>query len=132
MLSFCVASYLSSRHGQYWVSGIYSESQDRETTYLFPLKAHIPQFPADTSLGSRSFKSHLRLLNRFSPGSSRTSNSPAHLSLTHPISLSISLCVYPVQMMGTLVSRSFGNVSAHSCELAGWPRPGWKSMKQSK
>lgn len=101
-------------------------------SYLFPLNAHTPQFPQLTSIGSRSFKSHLRLRNRFSPGSSSTSTSPPTLSLTHAMSRSMSHCVYPVTSTGTFVSSSSGSVSAHSCALAGWPSPGWKRTKQSK
>src|SRR5690554_1491281 len=37
-------------------------------TYLFPRNAHTPQLPQLISPGSRSFRSHLRLRNRFSPG----------------------------------------------------------------
>ena len=100
--------------------------------YLFPLKAQTPQFPQETSCGSKSFRSHRKLRKMFSPGCSNISNSPAHCFWTQSMSLCMSQGVYPVHRMGTLVSNSEGSVSSHSWELAGWPRPGWKRTKQSK
>jgi hypothetical protein len=114
------------------VANLISLRQNLSGTYLFPLKAQTPQFPQLISWGSRSFRSHLKLRNRFSPGSSNKSISPPTVFLTHSKSLSMSYCVYPVTRIGTFVSSSCGIVSAHSWELAGCPRPGWKSIKQSK
>jgi len=99
------------------VSG--SPTRHNSFTYLLPRNAHTPQFPQLISIGSKSFRSHLRLLNLFSPGSINRSTSPAHFSITHFQSLCISQSVYPVQMMGTFVLSSCGNVSSHSCALAG-------------
>lgn len=104
----------------------------RIKTYLLPRKAHTPQFPQLRSVGSISLRSHRKLLNLFSPGSIKMSTSPAIFSSTHCLSLCISHSVYPVLMIGTLVSNNCGRVSSHSCTLAGCPRPGWKSTKQSK
>ncbi len=123
--SFLVVSYLKenlvvSRKCYTWV------------TYLLPRNPHIPQLPQLISWGSKSFRSHLRLRKRFSPGSIKRSISPPTVFFTQSISLSMSYWVYPVTSIGTFVSRSCGIVSSHSCELAGCPRPGWKSIKQSK
>ena len=104
----------------------------RVVSYRLPRNAHTPQLPHETSEGSTSFRSHRRLRNRFSPGSISRSYSPPTFSSTHRRSRCMSHSVYPVQMMGTLVSSSCGSVSSHSWDEAGWPRPGWKSMKQSK
>ena len=122
--SFLVVSYLRkklvvSRKFYTWV------------TYLLPRNPHIPQLPQLISWGSKSFRSHLRLRKRFSPGSIKRSISPPTVFFTQSISLSMSYWVYPVTSIGTFVSRSCGIVSSHSCELAGCPRPGWKSIKQS-
>jgi hypothetical protein len=62
-------------------------------SYRFPLNAHTPQFPALTSPGSASFKSHLRLLNRFSPCCNNRSASPFACSFTHAISRCMSKSV---------------------------------------
>lgn len=99
-------------------------SMKDDRVYLLPRNAHTPQFPELMSPGSRSFRSHRKLRNRFSPASINKSTSPAIFSSTHFLSRCMSQSVYPVEMMGTLVSRSCGNVSSHSCALAGCPSPG--------
>ena len=120
-------------------------------SYLLPRNDHTPQLPCERSVGSAllrvssaahhrerrgsktySLISHRRLLNVFSPGSSKISNSPLHLSWTHSTSRTISASVYPVHTIGSLVSRSFGRVDSHSAALPGCPSPGWNRTKQSK
>src|SRR5690242_10925081 len=50
-----------------------SSSSFFAVSYRLPRNAYTPQLLQVTSCGSRSLRSHLRLLNRFSPGSSSIS-----------------------------------------------------------
>jgi hypothetical protein len=48
-----------------------------QTSQTFPLTTHRPQFVFTMTLGSKSATSHFSLPNRFSPGVTAHSNSPA-------------------------------------------------------
>jgi hypothetical protein len=121
-------------------------------SYRLPRRAYTPQLLHVMLWGSRSFKSHLRLRNKFSPGSSNMSISSPHLLFKKSTSCCISHGLYPAAMIGTLVSRRRGNVtvkiasiqgskrltfcsatgsvSSHLYAEAGLPKPGWKTTKQ--
>ncbi len=82
-VSFLVVSYLRERL-------VISRNFCTCVTYLLPRNPHIPQLPQLISWGSKSFRSHLRLRKRFSPGSIKRSISPPTVFLTQFISLSMS------------------------------------------